>query len=89
MKLEFNNINPNKLHDELIINGIIPILVENDCKEGEYIAGNTMITFEDDAYTTKINEIVAKHDRTPVMLQPTDNERLASIEIALTTLMGV
>lgn len=89
MKLNFNNVNPNKLHDELIVGGITPILVENDLKDGGYKAENTWITFPDDADTAKINDIVANHNSTPATPQPTDEERLASIESTITTLLEV
>lgn len=80
MKKKYNNINPNKLHDELISNGIIPLLVESNLKLGKYIAENTWITFEDNVNVEKVNEIVAKHNPTPIV-QPNEQEILSK-EIA-------
>lgn len=57
MKLTFNNVNPCKLQDELIQNGIVPKLVQNDCKEGEIIATNVYITLDDSVDTSKVTEI--------------------------------
>ena len=75
MRQEFNNINPNKLHDELISKGIVPILVESDIKDKEYIAENTWITFADDVDTTKIDEVIKKHDPSQIVV-PTQDEIL-------------
>ena len=46
LKKVYNNVNPCKLQDEFLANGIIPLLVENDTKEGQSIAENTWITFK-------------------------------------------
>lgn len=77
MKLNFTNKNPNKLHDEFINEGLLPIKVENDLKENEYIAENVYVTFADDVDTNKINEIADKHDPTPTE-HPSEQEELIS-----------
>ena len=76
MKLTFENLNPNNLHDELIKAGIIPILAESSPrKDDEYIAKNVWMTFEDDIDIAKVNEVVAKHN--PIQLErPTADEIL-------------
>ncbi|WP_160684660.1 hypothetical protein [Clostridium sp. C2-6-12] len=88
MKNNYINVNPSKIHDELLTVGIVPISVESDVKIGEYIAENTWITFEEDVDITKVDEIVTNHNPIPVAL-PTLEERLASAEEILTMLMGV
>ena len=69
MKLTFNNVNPNKLHDALIENGIVPILVESTPYQSEEdtnpIRLETWITFADDVNVTKVNEVVEKHNPVP------------------------
>lgn len=75
MKIKFKNINPCKFYDELLSSNILPILVEHDCKKGEYIAENIWITFNDDVDVTKVNDIVAKHNPSPV-IKPTTEEAL-------------
>ena len=40
-----NNVNPNKLHEELIANGIVPLLVTHNKISGEIIAESTEIIF--------------------------------------------
>ena len=67
----YNNVNPNKLHDELITSGIIPLSVTNDAKKDEYIAENTWITFADDVDMTKLDEVVASHNPTPSPIEST------------------
>ena len=84
----YNNVNPNKLQDELISAGIRPIIVTNDLKKGEYIAENTWITFDDDVDITKVDEVVSNHNPIPVAL-PTLEERLASAEEMLNMMMEV
>ena len=61
-----NNINPNKLHDELIKAGIIPKSVLNDLLPGKYIAKNTWLEFEDDADMGLIQQIIDSHNPTPL-----------------------
>lgn len=62
IKLEFQGVNTNKLHDELITSGIMPQLVESK-------DGITQITV-DDSKVDAVNAIVAVHDSTPVPVQP-------------------
>lgn len=52
------NINPFKLHEELIENGIEPIFLENDCPEYEYIAENVWITFKENVNMDLVNQII-------------------------------
>ena len=74
MEIKISNVNPNKLHDELIEVNIKPISIRHNTKEGQYIAENTWISFADDVDATKVNEIVNKHNPTPIS-QPTLEER--------------
>ena len=60
-----NNVNPNKLHDELIRAGIIPVLVTHDAAEGKYIAENTWIAFADNTNMTAVQAVIDAHDPTP------------------------
>lgn len=80
MKLNFKNINSCKLLDELIENKITVLLVENDCKEGEFIAQNTWITFADDVDMVKVDEVVTSHNPIPSSPQPTTEEKLISTQ---------
>lgn len=78
MKLHYQNVNTNKLHDELIAAGIVPTLVES---KGD----DTWITT--DADKALVDAIVAAHDPTPVVQPPTNTERIAALEAALLELM--
>lgn len=69
MRIQYENVNPTKLHDELLANGVTPLLLENDCLEGDYIASYTWITFSDDVDITLIQSIVEKHNPTPLILK--------------------
>lgn len=62
----YNNVNPTKLVDELINNGIVPILVTNDRAEGEIVANNTKIKFTEGTDMDIVNKIVTAHDITPL-----------------------
>lgn len=61
-----NNINPNKLHDELISAGIKPIFLKNDKKENEILAESTQILFEEDTDMNLVQEIIKQHNPEPV-----------------------
>lgn len=79
MKLTFNNVNPCKLQDSLIQDGIIPILVQNDCKDGESIASNVYITLDDSVDTSKVTEIVnnvvlTQSTNTATTTEPTNSD---------------
>lgn len=54
MIIEYTNINHNKLHDELIANGIIPLLVEN-------LNEKTWITYTDGTDMVAVQKIVDAH----------------------------
>lgn len=68
VKLELNNVNTNKLHDELIAHGIVPVLVQS--KED-----TTWITVKDNQIDA-VNTVVANHNPTPYLPQPTETEML-------------
>ena len=70
------NIHPNKLHDELIAAGLIPLLVENDKPEDTHIAPNTWITFPEGTDMTAVQAVIDAHDPTPLPPQPTKEELL-------------
>ena len=81
MRIELQSVNTNKLHDELIEAGIIPQLVES-------LNNTTWVTIEDSQYDATM-AVVAAHNPTPLSQPPTEEERLKSVEDAVTTLMGV
>jgi hypothetical protein len=82
MKIEYINVNTNKLHDELIANGITPILVES-------LEDKTWITFEDGVDMGLVQQIINAHDPTPTPTEPTTEERLKLAEdTILFMLMG-
>jgi len=58
MRIEFKNVNTNKLHDELINSGIIPSLVES-------LDSTTWVTVEDSQYDAVL-AIVAVHSSSPI-----------------------
>lgn len=78
-----NNVNPNKLHDELINAGLPPILVTNDRKEGQIVAENTWIIFEDGTDMNLVQQIIDAHDATPLPPKPSEKERLEALEQAM------
>ncbi len=69
-----NNINPNKLHDELIENDIDVVFLEHDRREGEYVAENTRITFAKDTDMELVQKVIDEHDPTPLRSEPTKTE---------------
>lgn len=71
-----SNVNPNKLQDELIKNGITPLFVNHDKKEGEYIADNTWIKFEEGTNMDLVQQIIDAHDPTPLPKPLTEIEQL-------------
>ncbi|MTI57480.1 hypothetical protein [Geosporobacter ferrireducens] len=86
------NINPTKLHDELISAGVIPIFLENDKKDDEFIAENTWIAFSEDTDIDLVQQIIDAHDPTPKPEPPTEIELLQQenleLKLALAELAG-
>ena len=83
MRLSYTGVNTNKLHDELIAAGIVPLLVES-------LSGTTWITFADDADQAAIDAVVAAHDPTPRPLAPSLDEQVAALQQAVLSLaLGV
>lgn len=78
MKLHFTNVNTNKLHDELIVAGVIPQLVES-------LDADTWVTVED-SQEVAVNAMVAVHDPTPLPDLPDPDEELAAAIVAATSL---
>ena len=76
MIVTIENINPNKLHDELINAGLTPVLVENDRPENSHIASHTWITFVEGTDMTAVQAVIDTHDPTPLPPQPTKEELL-------------
>lgn len=69
MKKEYIDVNANKLHDELIANGIKPILVES-------IDNKTWITFKKDTDMNTVQQIIEAHDPTPLPEPLSEIEKL-------------
>lgn len=84
-----NNINPNKLHNELITIGIVPILVQTDIKNNEYIASNTWITFANDVDMAVVQAVIGAHN--PELLPPKlteEEQRITDLELAMAEILG-
>lgn len=86
MKIEYNGVNTNKLHDELIAAGIIPVLVES-------LGETTWITYADDTDMDAVQRAFAAHDPAPTPIELTDVEKLkirtAANEDALAGMMDL
>lgn len=67
----YQNVNPTKLHGELVGEGVTPKFVLSDCVPGAYMAENTWITFDDAADEAAIEAVVLAHDPTPTPTQDT------------------
>lgn len=78
--MEINNANPNKLHNEFINAGIVPVSVKNDSKIDEYIAEHTWIIFAEGTDMVIVQQIIDAHDPTPLPLPKTDAEKIADLE---------
>lgn len=87
MIITVQNVNPTKLHDELIKAGYPPLIVENDRPENqEGAASNTWLTYPGNADEVAIQAVIAAHDPTPLPQIPTTEERL---QIAEDTILGL
>lgn len=86
-----NNVNPNKLYEELVNAGIEVLMLENNRHEGELIAENTWITFAEGVDINKVNEVIDAHDPAPLPQPKTETEilkeQLEATEMALIELM--
>lgn len=78
-KLEFMNLNTNKFHDELLINNIIPKIVESK-------DNLTWITIPEDTpqeIIEQINYLASIHDPAPLPLRPTQDDYLIDLDFRL------
>lgn len=82
--MEIKNVNAEKLHLELINNGIKPIAVEHNTSDNEYIASTVWITFEKDTDMELVQQIIDEHDPTPLPPKPT-KEELLELKLAQNT----
>jgi hypothetical protein len=76
MREHYTGVNTNKLHDELIKAGVIPILVES--KDND-----TWITFADGTDMTVVQTVITAHDPTPLPPQPTEADYLVDLDYRL------
>ena len=83
-RLTYTNINTNKLHDELIAVGIMPLLVES-------LDGTTWITYADGTDMGAVDAVVLAHDPTPtvVIKTPIADERLDVLEPTVESIIVV
>lgn len=70
MKIEYTNVNSNKLHDELIANGISPLFVESK-------DDTTWVTLDDGVDRELVQQIIDAHDPSPSPKSLTLEEQLA------------
>jgi hypothetical protein len=90
MKRTFKSKNPNKLYDELVNAGIIPVMVWSDIKKGDYIADNVKIDFTDDTDMELVQQIVDAHDPTPLPAPKTELEILQeTVDMLVLSSLGV
>jgi hypothetical protein len=68
MRIEYLNVNTNKLHDELIKAGIVPLLVESTEEK-------TQITYANDIDMAAVQAVIDAHDPTPLPPKPTLEQR--------------
>lgn len=76
MKIELHNVNTNKLHDELIVSGITPLLVES--------VGNTSWITVNDSDVPGANSVIAVHDPSPIQVVDAKTVAISDIEKATT-----
>lgn len=84
MRIEYLNVNTNKLHDELINAEIVPLLVES--KDDK-----TWITFADDTDMTAVQSVIEAHNPEPLPMPLTDNgilqQKVAQLEQIIDTML--
>lgn len=82
MRIEYLNVNTNKLHDELINAGIVPLLVESK--------GNlTWITFADDTDMVAVQAVIDVHNPAPLPMPLTEEkQRITDLESAIAGILG-
>lgn len=76
MRVEYIDVNTNKLHDELIKAGISLLLVQSR-------DNTTWITFEENIDMTKVQAIIDAHDPTPLPPKPTEVDYLVDLDYRL------
>lgn len=83
MQIHLQNVNPNKVHDELIAAGVEPVVVENDLEEGQYIAANTWITVPEGTDMGVVQAVIDNHDPTPLPPPLTELQKLQKDHVDL------
>lgn len=76
MKVEYLNVNTNKLHDELITAGIKPLLVES-------LDNKTWITFKDTVDMIAVQAVIDAHNPTPLPPQQTVDDYIIDLDFRL------
>lgn len=87
IKIKYNNLNPNKLHDELQQSGINVLYLGNDLGQNENIAKNIEIWLNDNEDLKLIESIIKSHD--PVRynhIAISTTDRISALEEAVLTL---
>jgi hypothetical protein len=79
VRIEYIGVNTNKLHDELIAHGIVPLLVQS--KDNV-----TWITYPEGTDMAAVQAIIDAHDPTPVPPQPTEADYLVDLDYRLSKL---
>jgi len=83
--LKYENVNPTKLHSELISVGINPVPFNNDAPESGFI-GSVWFDLPEGVTQEQVNAIVAVHDTALLPPQLDPDEELAAAITAATTL---
>lgn len=78
MRIEYINVKSTQLHDELIINGINPLLVES-------LENKTWITFDNNTDFVLVQKIISEHIPVETEVVPTEIELLQEENIKLKT----
>jgi hypothetical protein len=72
LKVNYKNINTNKLHDELIAAGVPPVYVTSSGQE-------TWVEFSDSVDMSIVNTVLLSHDPTPLPIKPTTDEVMSDL----------
>lgn len=85
--ITISNVNPDKLLEELINNGVNVKLLEHDKESGKHIAENSYLYLDDGENLELVNSIINAHDPSPNPSIPTAEERIEMLEYMILLMM--
>lgn len=87
--ITINNVNVNKLANELVAQNVVPKDISSDLIGSEIIAKTATVTFADGTDIDFVQSILDAHDPSPLSKRPTSEERIAMLEDTINFILNL